>query len=268
VGSRRHCESLIRAGRVAVNGAVASIGDSADGEADHVTLDGRPVRAERHVYWMLNKPRGVLTTARDPEGRRTVMDLVPERKVRLYPVGRLDRDTEGLLLVTNDGELAQALLHPSRESPRVYRVVVKGRLSEGSIRKLEKGLRLETGVRTSPATVGRPHFEARHDRTTFTLTLIEGRKRQIRLSMKALGHSVLQLVRTRMGPLVLGELPGGQARRLTPTEEGKLQAHARRQGAPKGKGPSKPGSGGGGKPVRAGGGSRSGGRSSRGRSAR
>jgi pseudouridine synthase len=244
----------VREGRVAVNGRVASLGDGADPEHDRITLDGRPVRAEPHVYWLLHKPRGVLTTARDPEGRRTVMDLVPERSARVFPVGRLDRDTEGLLLLTNDGELAQALLHPSRESPRVYRVTVKGRLDDAAAERLARGVRLDDGTVTAPAKLGPRRHAARTDRTTFTLTLVEGRKRQIRRALQALGHPVHRLVRTKMGPLTLGRLPPGGARRLTPSEERRLLAHARRHGA-------RPKQGG----VRAGGGSRSGGRSSRGR---
>jgi len=245
---------------VAVNGRVASLGDGADPAQDHITLDGRPVRVERPVYWVLHKPRGVLTTSSDPEGRRTVLDLVPERSARLFPVGRLDRDTEGLLVLTNDGELAQALLHPSRESPRVYRVTVKGRLDDEAAGRLARGVRLDDGTVTAPARVGRRHHHAGRDRTQLTLTLIEGRKRQIRRALRALGHPVERLVRTQMGPLVLGSLPSGAARRLTPTEERRLLDHARRHGA-------RPREGGGGKrgAVRGGGGSRSGGRSSRGR---
>jgi 23S rRNA pseudouridine2605 synthase len=250
----------VREGRVAVNGRVAGLGDGADPEHDRITLDGRPVRAEAPVYWLLHKPRGVLTTARDPEGRRTVMDLVPERTARVFPVGRLDRDTEGLLLLTNDGELAQALLHPSRESPRVYRVTVKGRFSDAAADRLARGVRLDDGTVTAPAKVGPRRHVAATDRTTFTLTLVEGRKRQIRRALLALGHRVHRLVRTKMGPLTLGRLPAGGARRLTVGEERRLLEHARRHGArPKGGGPGGPGG------VRAGGGSRSGGRSSRGR---
>jgi len=243
-----------------VNGVVAGIGDGADPTRDRITLDGRAVRAEHLVYWMLHKPKGVLTTARDPEGRATVMELVPERKARLFPVGRLDRDSEGLLLLTNDGEIAQALLHPSRESPRVYRVTVRGKLSEASLDQIERGVRLEDGTLTAPATVGRPHYQARHDRTTFALTLIEGRKRQIRRSLQALGHPVVRLLRIRMGPISLGELPPGQARRLTPHEQQRLRAHVRRHGAKARPGGAKPAKG-----AKGAAGSRSGGRSSRGR---
>jgi 23S rRNA pseudouridine2605 synthase len=232
VGSRRRCESLVAAGRVAVNGRVARLGERADPERDAITLDGRPVRREPHAYWLLHKPAGVLTTVRDPRGRRTVMDLVPRDRGRLFPVGRLDRDTEGLLLLTNDGEVAQALLHPSRESPRVYRVTVRGRLDAEAARRLARGVRLDDGVPTAPARVGRRAYDAAADTTTFPLTLVEGRKRQIRRAMEALGHPVVRLVRTRMGPLSLGRLPRGRARELSPAERRRLVAHARRHGAP------------------------------------
>ena len=252
----------MREGRVAVNGRIATLGDGADPRRDRITLDGRPVSAEPPSYWILHKPRRVLTTARDPEGRATVMDLVPERKARIFPVGRLDRDSEGLLLLTNDGEVAQALLHPSRESPRVYRVTVKGRLSEASARALERGVRLEDGETTARAEVGRRRHEAARDRTTFTLTLTEGRKRQIRRSLRGLGHEVVRLVRTRMGPLSLGRLPSGQARRLTPTEVARLRRHARLRGGPAApKGDPRRAQ----RPIKARGRPRSGGRSSRGR---
>ena len=254
-----------------MNGRVATLGDGADPHEDRITLDGRPVSSEPPAYWILNKPRRVLTTVRDPEGRATVMDLVPERKARIFPVGRLDRESEGLLLLTNDGELAQALLHPSRESPRVYRVTVKGRLSDASARRLEAGVRLEGGETTARARVGRRRHEAGRDRTTFTLTLIEGRKRQIRRSLLALGHRVVRLVRTRMGPLSLGRLPSGEARRLTPTEVAQLRRHARNSRARPAREADSERSGGSppaprpGRPVKARGRSRSGGRSSRGR---
>ncbi len=230
-GSRRGCETLIREGRVRVGGRVAKVGDSADPARDRITLDGRPVRRERFVYWVLHKPRRVLTTVRDDEGRRTVMDLLPKRLPRLYPVGRLDRDTEGLLLLTNDGEVTQALLHPSRESPRVYRVTARGRVDAATARKLEAGVRLPGGVVTSPARVGRREYDERRDTTTFTLTLAEGRKRQIRRSLAVLKHPVERLVRTRMGPIRLGRLPYGEARELEPAEVQRLLEHARKHGA-------------------------------------
>jgi 23S rRNA pseudouridine2605 synthase len=219
VASRRRAEDLLRAGRVAVNGETAQLGQSADPERDVVTVDGVPVEREAFAYWLVHKPRGVVTTVHDPEGRRTVLDLVPdaERQVRLFPVGRLDRDTEGLVLLTNDGALAQVLLHPSHETEREYRVTVKGRVGAEALRRLAEGIELEDGV-TAPARVGRPRHDAASETTRFTLTLIEGRKRQIRRALDVLEHPVLRLLRVRMGPLQLGRLARGNARRLSAPE--------------------------------------------------
>lgn len=207
-----------------MNGETASLGDSADPESDRIELDGERIRLETHRYYVVNKPRGVLTTARDPEGRRTVLDLVPERRARLFPVGRLDRDTEGLVLLTNDGGLTQALLHPSHEVEREYVVTVRGELPERAVRKLERGgVHLEEG-RMAPARVAKLRFDPDSDTTTFHLTMIEGRKRQIRRALLALGHPVRGLVRIRMGPLRLGRLPSGGARPLSAAERAELEA--------------------------------------------
>jgi 23S rRNA pseudouridine2605 synthase len=223
VASRRAAEGLLRAGRVTVNGRVAKLGDSADPDRDVVAVDGARVGREPSVYWLLHKPRGVITTVRDPEGRPTVRGLVPDREHRLYPVGRLDRDTEGLLLLTNDGRVAHALLHPSHESEREYRVTVRGRISAEALRRLAAGVELEEG-RTAPARVGQAVFDAATGSACFSLTLIEGRKRQIRRALSVLGHPVLRLVRVRMGPLELGDLAPGQARLLRPAERRALLA--------------------------------------------
>jgi 23S rRNA pseudouridine2605 synthase len=223
VGSRRGAEELLRAGRVAVNGETASLGQSADPQRDVVTVDGVRVGAEAFEYWLLHKPRGVISTARDPQGRPTVLDLVPEAGTRLFPVGRLDRDTEGLVLLTNDGALAHVLLHPSHETEREYRVTVTGRIRAASLRRLEQGIELEDGV-TAPARAGRPVWSRGAGTSRFSLTLVEGRKRQIRRALEALGHPVRRLVRVRMGPLRLGRLPAGAARRLRADEERALRA--------------------------------------------
>ena len=219
VASRRAAEDLVRAGRVAVNGEPAELGQSADPERDVVTVDGVPVEREPLAYWLLHKPRGVVTTVRDPEGRETVLDRLPDaaRRFRLFPVGRLDRDTEGLVLLTNDGALAQVLLHPSHGSEREYRVTVSGRVAAGTLRKLAAGVVLEEG-RTAPARTGRARYDARNDTSCFTLTLTEGRKRQIRRACAALGHPVVRLLRVRMGPLRLGGLAAGTARALNAEE--------------------------------------------------
>jgi 23S rRNA pseudouridine2605 synthase len=226
VASRRAAEELLRAGRVRVNGRVAELGDSADPERDEIRVDGAPVAREPLVYWLLHKPPGVITTVRDPQRRPTVVGLVPDRRHRLFPVGRLDRDTEGLLLLTNDGRAAQALLHPSYESEREYEVRVRGRIAPASLRRLAEGVRLEDGV-TAPARVGPRHFDPASDTSRFALTLVEGRKRQIRRALAALGHPVQRLVRVRMGPLRLGSLAPGAARELTAAERRALLAAVR-----------------------------------------
>ncbi len=229
IASRRRAEEWVRAGRVQVNGRVARLGDSADPEVDRVTVDGEAIARQAPAYWMLHKPRGVLTTARDPEGRRTVLDLVPDAGARLFPVGRLDRDTEGLVLLTNDGALAQRLLHPSLGSEREYAVTVRGRMAARALRRLARGVPLEDGG-TAPARVGPARHDPDADVTRFRLTLIEGRKRQIRRALEALGHPVVRLVRVRMGPQRLGRLPVGVAR---PLSAGEIRALLGRDGEKK-----------------------------------
>lgn len=220
LASRRGAETLLREGRVCVNGEIASLGDSVDPERDVVTVDGRTLRAESPAYWLVHKPRGVLTTVRDTHGRRTVVDLLPDRSRRLFPVGRLDLDTEGLVLLTNDGELAQVLLHPSYESEREYEVTVSRRISRDALRRLGEGVELDDGL-TAPATVGHVRFDRSADTSVFRLTLIEGKKRQIRRALAFLGHPVTALLRVRMGTLRLGDLAAGEAR---PLEVGEIRA--------------------------------------------
>lgn len=219
VASRRRAEELIRAGRVSVNGVTACLGASADPDEDEISLDGYPLAAEPRIYWILYKPRGVLTTTRDPEGRPTVIDLLPAeaRERRLFPVGRLDLDSEGLLLLTNDGEVAQAMLHPSLGCEKEYRVTARGRLSPTTRRQLAAGVELDDGP-MAPCQVGPVRYDPGTDTCTFHMTLREGRKRQIRRAVAARGHPVLRLIRIRMGPLRLGRLRPGQARTLTAAE--------------------------------------------------
>ena len=206
-----------------VNGRVAGLGDSARAGVDEVSVDGVALTREPAAYWVLHKPRGVVTTLHDPEGRRTVLDFLPGGAPRLFPVGRLDRDTEGLLLLTNDGRTAHALLHPSHESEREYRVSVRGRIGAAELRQLAEGVELEEG-RTARARVGAAELDAQAGLTRFSLVLIEGRRRQIRRSLEALGHPVARLVRVRMGPLRLGRLAPGEARELTHAERRALLA--------------------------------------------
>ena len=227
VSARRAAEALIRAGRVRVNGRPAKLGDRADPWRDEVTLDGEPLRPQRTVTWMLHKPRGVVSSVRDPEGRPTVLALVPEHAARVFPVGRLDRDSEGLLLLTNDGLLAHALLHPSHEVDREYEVVVRGALDAEKRARLARGVRLEDGW-TAPARVTRAEHDPKSDTTRFHLILHEGRKRQIRRALFALGHPVRELRRVRFGPLWLGGLARGAARRLDAGERRALEELAER----------------------------------------
>jgi 23S rRNA pseudouridine2605 synthase len=217
VASRRASEDLIRAGRVTVNGTVATLGESADADRDSIALDGKAIQREPLEYWILHKPRGVLTTVSDPQGRSTVVELVRESKVRLFPVGRLDLMSEGLVLLTNDGPLAHSLLHPSFGEEREYRVTVRGSLDRSALRLISDGFELEDGL-TAPAGVGSVRFDRETRTTSLALTLVEGRKRQIRRMMSALGHPVVRLVRIRMGPLELGQLASGKARPLRSRE--------------------------------------------------
>jgi 23S rRNA pseudouridine2605 synthase len=227
LASRRSAEEWIRAGRVRVNGNSAQLGDSADPAQDDVRVDGRRIEAEPRRYWLLHKPQNVLTTTADPfaqeAGRRTVLELLPAaaRRTRLVPVGRLDLNSEGLLLLTNDGGVVQALLHPSHGCEREYRVDVWGQVSPATARKLAAGVELEDG-RTNPCRVRVTDYDAAQDQSRLVVVLREGRKRQIRRSLRALGHPVRRLLRVRMGPLRLGDLPRGRARELTATERREL----------------------------------------------
>ncbi len=223
LASRRGAEDLLRAGRVRVNGRPAQLGASADPARDRIEIDGRRIHVAPAEYWLLHKPRGVITTRRDPQGRPTVVDLVPESEQRLFPVGRLDRETEGLVLLTNDGPLAHALLHPSRGVEREYRVDVRGRIGAAALRRLAAGVELKGGIRTAPAKVGRGVWNARDGTTRFTLTLIEGRKRQIRRACASLGFPVVRLLRVRLGPLRLGNLAPGATRALSARERRALE---------------------------------------------
>ena len=227
LASRRAAEEWIRAGRVRVGGKLAQLGDSADPEHDDVRVDGRRIEAEPRRYWLLHKPQNVLTTTADPfaaeAGRRTVLELLPPaaRRTRLVPVGRLDLDSEGLLLLTNDGAVVQALLHPSRGCEREYRVDVWGELTPATARQLAAGVELDDG-RTQPCRVRVAEYDAAQGVSRLVMVLREGRKRQIRRSLRALGHPVRRLVRVRMGPLRLGDLPRGRARELTAGERREL----------------------------------------------
>lgn len=215
VGSRRAIEELIQARRIIVNGTVARLGDKVDISKDKVEVDGSrvPLGVDL-VHYLLNKPPGVIVTASDPEGRPTVLDLVPEGP-RVWPAGRLDIDTEGLLIVTNDGDLSYRLTHPSFEIPKTYVAEVAGNVSERTARALARGVELEDGP-TAPARVvvtGRGHGAS-----LVEMTIHEGRNRQVRRMFEAVDHKVLRLVRTELGPLKLGRLKPGALRKLGPQE--------------------------------------------------
>jgi 23S rRNA pseudouridine2605 synthase len=226
-GSRRDVEQFMVEERVTVNGRVANLGDRADPGVDDIRLDGERLLREKPSYWILNKPRGVVTTVRDDEGRRTVMDLLPRNVGRLFPVGRLDRETSGLLLLTNDGDTAHALLHPSLGNEREYKVNVKGEIDERAVERLRKGVPLEEG-RTAPGRVSGVRFDSDSGTSSFSLVLVEGKKRQIRRSLLILGFPVRRLVRVRMGSLRLGRLAVGEARPLRADERRALLTHAAR----------------------------------------
>ena len=239
--SRRRAEDLIRTGRVTVDGVPVNLGARADPTRQELAVDGRPVCPSPAAYWLLHKPRGVLSTVRDPGRRKIALDLLPPSAPRgLFPVGRLDRDSEGLLLLTNDGDTAHVLLHPSFRSPRDYEVTVRGRFDANAVQRLERGVDI-AGHRTAPARVTDLWVAHGAGTTRFTLTLCEGRKRQIRLSLAALGHPVLRLRRVRMGPLELGELPLGAARALRTAERKRLTRYASARRKRKGGGGSAPG---------------------------
>lgn len=227
LGSRRGAEEILRAGRVTVNGRVAGLGDSANPASDVVAVDGERLAREPLAYWMAHKPAGVVTTVRDPQERPTVLQMLPKGVPQLHPVGRLDYESTGLVLLTNDGALTHALLHPSLGSEREYEVTVRGELDVRAQRALERGVVLEEG-RTAPARVARVSFDPTANTTTFSLTLVEGRNRQIRRSLLTLGRPVKRLVRIRMGPLRLGGLARGEVRRLRREEIRSLREHAQR----------------------------------------
>lgn len=220
VASRRRSEELIREGRVTVNGRVAHIGDKADPSRDHIKVDGRRVTlSASRVYLMVNKPKNIVTTIDDPEGRATVMDLVKSKYPRLFPVGRLDYDAEGFLLLTNDGELAYRLSHPSFEVPRTYRVKVKGKPAPEEIRKLSRGISLTDGP-TAPCRV--VPLKETDENSWLEMTMHEGRNRQVKRMWEKMGYSVLKLARVRFGGLSLGKLKPGEFRHLRPAEVEKL----------------------------------------------
>lgn len=216
VASRRRCEELIRAGRVTVNGAVAEIG-CAVSDGDAVLLDGARVEPdEGRLVFLFYKPRGVVSTSDDPQGRKTVQAYFADVDTRLYNVGRLDLNSEGLLLMTNDGDLAYRLTHPKFRVDKTYYAVTDGELTAGEIARLTNGVELDDGM-TAPARVENVRRTVNGD-TSFSVTIHEGRNRQVRRMLEAVGHRTLRLKRESFGPLSLGNLRPGEYRKLTEAE--------------------------------------------------
>ncbi len=222
VASRRSAETMILDGRVSVNGTLCdTLGTKVDPEHDSVTVDGKNVSlAEEKVYIMLHKPAGVVTTAKDNFDRETVLDLVPASLGRIYPVGRLDYDTEGLLLLTNDGDLTNRLTHPSHEISKTYLATVAGFPDADAIAALKKGVVID-GRKTRPA--GVKNGKKTSNTTDLFITLHEGRNRQVRKMCAAIGHAAAKLIRISEGPISLGNLPVGSWRHLTDEEVKKLK---------------------------------------------
>ncbi|HUH08426.1 MAG TPA: pseudouridine synthase [Egibacteraceae bacterium] len=215
IGSRRACEELIAAGRVAVDGEVVSLGAKADPSVQVITVDGERVHSNPSlVYLLLNKPLGVVTTVTDPHGRPTVMDLVPSSP-RVYPVGRLDQDTEGLLLLTNDGELANRLTHPKYEVEKTYVAQVRGVPNSKALRMLTVGVELDDGHARARSV---RQLGSSGDRSLVEIVLAEGRKREVRRLLGAAGIRLERLARVKVGPLPLGDIAPGKCRPLSGAE--------------------------------------------------
>lgn len=227
VCSRRAAETLITEGKVTVNGRPIKLGDKMDPARDVLHVDGRQIRLSRkreHVYIMVYKPRGVVTTAKDELGRKTVLELLDGVSARVFPVGRLDKDSEGLLLLTNDGELTNILTHPRHEIAKTYRTTVRPGATETQIAQLASGVVLDGGEKTQPA--GVRVVDDGEGRTVMEITIREGKNRQIRRMCEAVGLTVIRLKRNSLGPLRLGMLQPGHWRNLTPAEVSALKGSA------------------------------------------
>ena len=216
VASRRKCDELISQGEVKVNGKTCTLGQEIDEFNDSVTVNGKKVqKINKFVYYMLNKPKGYVTTVSDDKDRKTVMELLPKDVGRIYPVGRLDYDSEGLLLFTNDGDLTNRLTHPSSEIPKTYQVKIEGKITESQIGRLHAGVEID-GVMTKKCTV--KLLEETDKISKLSVTVTEGRNRQVRKMFEAIGKEVIFLKRVSIGNLTLRGLDRGNCRKLTPVE--------------------------------------------------
>lgn len=222
IASRRKSEEIIEAGRVKVNGVVVKELGTKVSNSDEVSVDGVPITREHKVYVLLNKPRGTVSTSDDPIGRETVLDLVEEIEERIYPVGRLDYDTTGALLLTNDGELSYQLTHPSFEFPKTYVVKAKGSISKKMANQLARGIMLD-GKKTAPASVTIMNYDGKTDATMVKITLHEGRNHQVKDMFESIGTPVEKLTREAFGFLTTEGLPSGDWRYLTPHEVKQLE---------------------------------------------
>lgn len=228
VASRRKCEELITAGRVQVNDeVVTTLGVKVDASKDVIIVDGRKIRQEKKVYVLFNKPKGVITSASDPGGRKIVTDFLEDIKERIYPVGRLDYDTEGLLLLTNDGEFANLLTHPRHHVPRTYHATVKGVPHGSLLDKLRDGIELEDGM-TAPAEVDYYDIDPAKKETIVSITIYEGRNRQVRRMFDAIQFPLIKLKRVQFGPIALTGVPRGKFRHLEAKEIKELTEEALR----------------------------------------
>ncbi|EMB55513.1 rRNA pseudouridine synthase [Streptococcus mutans] len=221
VASRRKAEELIKQGLVTLNGQMVTELATTVKSGDRVEVEGQPIYNEEKVYYLLNKPRGVISSVRDDKGRRTVVDLLPEVKERIYPVGRLDWDTSGLLILTNDGDFTDKMLHPRHEIDKVYVARVKGLASKDNLRPLTKGIVID-GKKTQPARYRIVKTDREKNRSVVELTIHEGRNHQVKKMFEAVGLMVDKLSRTRFGTLDLSGLNSGEARRLNKKEISQL----------------------------------------------
>jgi len=221
IASRRQAEEMIFEGLVTVNGAPAVLGMKADLDRDHIKVRGKLIHTvESKVYLIFNKPEKCLTTMSDTEGRETVKNFLKKLKAKVFPVGRLDYNSEGLLILTNDGDMANAILHPAKKIPKTYLVKADGFLEEKDIERLEKGIKLEDGM-TAPAKIKKLKYTKAN--SWLEITIHEGKKRQIRRMMERVGHSVIKLKRVRINGISLGRLEPGDFRYMTPEEVKRLK---------------------------------------------